>query len=591
MLDALSTTARDRGNPPREAVPAVTDRLGERLVARGLVTPEQLQQALELQSRNGTFLGQILVDLGFVGAAAVGGILALEFGVPYVDLLNVRPEPEAVALVPEHLLRETQSVPLRATPNTLELAMVDPLDVSAIDRIHLQTGRRVEPRLTMAWELQRTINDFFDAYTRTSEALRQLESEESAGAPDRRGRADLVVASEAPIVRLVDSLLESALALRASDIHFEPHEDGLRVRYRVDGTLLEQAEIPRNQQPSVIARLKVLCLMDITESRRPQDGRMRYESHNRSYDLRASSVPSVFGEKMVFRILDKSSVMVPLAKLGFMPDQQKRFEYMIRQPHGMVVVVGPTGSGKSTTLYSALNLLNDSTRNIMTLEDPVEYNVRGLNQVQVNSRIGLTFASGLRTFVRQDPDVILVGEIRDRETAEMAVQASLTGHLMLSTLHTNSAVGTIARLANLGLDPFLIAQSLSGIVSQRLVAKVCTHCARDYAPGPVTLEAVGISATDARSIRFKRGAGCRTCRGRGYLGRMGVYEVLVLDEELRCLIMRSAPETELQAAAERGGMASLREAAMRAVRAGITTPEEMGRVTLAVEPEFGDPEE
>jgi type IV pilus assembly protein PilB len=565
--------------------PSFAPRLGDRLVTDGLITPQQLKQALETQQRQDAFLGQVLVDLGFLTAPVVGKLLARDFGVDYVDLLAIRPDPEVVALVPEHVIRETQAVPLRMVGDVVEVAMADPLDVSAIDQIYAYTKKQVRPCLTMAWELKRTINDLFDAYSRTSEALRELEKEEAVTGGGRRSRADLVVASEAPIVRLVESIVESAIAQRASDIHFEPYEAGLRVRFRVDGTLREQTDIPASQQPSVIARLKVLCTMDITESRRPQDGRMRIEQHGSTLDFRASSVPTVFGEKLVLRILDETSVMVPLARLGFLPAAQKRFESLIRQPLGMVIVVGPTGSGKSTTLYSALNLLNDATRNIMTLEDPVEYNVRGLNQVQVNARIGLTFASGLRSFVRQDPDIILVGEIRDRETAEMAVQASLTGHLMLSTLHTNSAVGTIARLANLGVDPFLIAQALSGVVSQRLVAKVCIHCARDYHPSREVLDAVGIAESDAAAIHFRKGDGCRTCHGQGYLGRVGIYEVLVVDEDMRKLIMRNAPESELQRLAERNGMQSLRQCALVAVQAGVTTPEEMGRVVLAQEPD------
>lgn len=560
-------------------------RLGERLVAEGVISTQQLQQALETQQRQDAFLGQVLVDLGFVTAPIIGQVLARNFSVPYVDLLAVRPDPAAVGLVPEHVIRTLKAIPLRVVGETVEVAMVDPLDVSAIDQIHAYTKKHVRPCLSMSWELNRTINDLFDAYARTSQAIQELEKEQSEADQGRRSRSEVGGITDAPIVRLVDSIVESAIAQRASDIHFEPHEAGLRVRFRVDGTLQEQTEIPISQQPAVIARMKVLCTMDITESRRPQDGRMRVEQHGAVLDFRASSVPTVFGEKLVLRILDKSSVMVPLAKLGFLPAAQHRFEGLVRQPHGMVIVVGPTGSGKSTTLYSALNLLNDTTRNIMTLEDPVEYNVRGLNQIQVNSRIGLTFASGLRSFVRQDPDVILVGEIRDRETAEMAVQASLTGHLMLSTLHTNSAVGTIARLANLGVDPFLIAQALSGVVSQRLLAKVCIHCAHDYHPSRETLEAVGISAAEAASIRFRKGTGCRTCRGRGYLGRVGLYEVMVVDDEMRRLIMRNAPESELQQVAERNGMQSLRECALVAVRAGITTPEEMGRVVLAQEPD------
>jgi type IV pilus assembly protein PilB len=560
-----------------------TKPLGERLIARGILTEQQVSQALEVQSRSDSFFGQVLVDLGFISASTIGSMLAKSFGVCYVDLLSVQPDLAAVALVPEKIIHATQTVPLRIHRDTIEVAMVDPLDVAAIDQIHLLTGKRVVPFLTMAGELQRTITDLFNASTRTTEVLQELETETSEAERARLSRAEVASASKAPVVRLVDSIIEGAVALHASDIHFEPQEQGLRVRYRVDGTLLDQTEIPRTQMSAIIARLKVLCVMDITESRRSQDGRMRYDNHGRIFDIRVASVPTVYGEKLVLRILDKSSVLVPLAKLGFLPAAQQQFEAMIRQPYGMVLVVGPTGSGKSTTLYSALNLLNDSKRNIMTLEDPVEYNVTGLNQVQVNPRVGLNFASGLRAFVRQDPDVILVGEIRDHETAEMAVQASLTGHLLLSTLHTNSAVGTVSRLQNLGIDSFLIAQALTGVVSQRLVAKVCSHCAADYRPEPEVLQAVRIGLEEARDIRFKCGRGCRACHGRGYAGRKGIYEVLVLDDTLKRLIMRGASEEELEAAALRNGMFTLRESAMVAVRAGITTPEEMGRVVLTRE--------
>jgi len=465
----------------------------------------------------------------------------------------------------------------------LEVAMVDPLDVSTIDRLNLLTEKRIVPMLTMSGELLRTVNDLFDAGTRTSKALQELEAETVEDIKARRASTDSAAAAEAPIVRLVDSILESALAVRASDIHFEPQEWGLRVRYRVDGQLIEHAEIQKAQRPAVIARLKVLCVMDITETRKPQDGRMRYEQHNRAYDIRVSSVPTVNGEKLVLRILDKAAVLVPLSRLGFLKQQQDHFEAMVRRPYGMILVVGPTGSGKSTTLYASLNLLNDSKRNIMTLEDPVEYNVPGMNQIQVNPRVGLTFASGLRSFVRQDPDIILVGEIRDGETAEMAVQAALTGHLLLSTLHTNSAVGTMARLNNLGLDPFLIAQALSGVVSQRLVAKVCTHCAVEYRPDADELRAMGISIAEAADACFRRGRGCRTCHDRGYSGRMGVYEVLPIDDPMRRLIMRNAPEEEIELAAVKAGMITLRDSAFTAVRAGLITPQEMARVALAKE--------
>lgn len=560
--------------------PAATVGLEERLIEAGFLTPQQLQQANDVQQRTNAFLGQVVVDLGFVASNVVGQMLARDLHVGYIDLIADPPEEDAVNLIREDLVRSARAIPVRVREDRIEVAMTDPLDVGTIDRINLATGLRVVPLLTMAGELQRAINDHFDASSKTVAALSELETQATGVDRDRLSRAELAAASEAPIVRLVDSIIESALAVRASDIHFEPHERSLRVRFRIDGTLIEQTEIPRSQMNAVIARLKVLCVMDITESRRPQDGRMRYDSYGRAFDIRASSVPAVYGEKLVLRILDKSSVLVPLARLGFYDEQRKIFQSLIRQPHGMVIVVGPTGSGKSTTLYSALNILNDATRNIMTLEDPVEYNVVGLNQIQVNTRIGLTFASGLRTFVRQDPDVILVGEIRDRETAEMAVQASLTGHLMLSTLHTNSAVGTVPRLVNLGVDPFLIAQALAGVVSQRLVARVCPNCGIEYKPEPEVLEAIGVSQEEADGISFKRGRGCRTCFGRGYQGRIGVFEVMVIDDDLRRLIMRQASEEELADTAIRNGMVTLRDGALTLVKKGITTAQEMGRVVL-----------
>ena len=557
--------------------------IGELLRYRGIISEQQVQQALEVQSRSNAFLGQIFVDLGFANEKIVGETLAQQLGVSYANLMTMNPEREAFTLVPEEVIRATKTMPLRLSGDVLEVATTDPLNVAALDTIHILTGKRVLPLLTMAGELQRSINSVFDVSSRTSEAISDLESESNAEVKTKQVRVESLVNNDAPVVRLVDSIIESGMAMRASDIHFEPQERALRVRYRVDGVLVDHAEIPRRQMSSVIARLKVLCLMDITESRRPQDGRMRHDDRGRSYDIRVSSVPTVNGEKLVLRILDKSAVLVPLAKLGLLPKQQQQLESLIYRPHGMALIVGPTGSGKSTTLYSALNLLNDSQRNIMTLEDPVEYNVPGLNQVQVNSRRDLTFASGLRAFVRQDPDVILVGEIRDEETAQMAVQASLTGHLLLSTLHTNSALGTVARLKNLGVDQFLIAQALSGVVSQRLVAKVCNNCIMDYKPEPEILKAVGIDKEDAATISFKKGKGCRSCLGRGYLGRFGVYEILVFDEEIRRMVLRGANEYEMSLVAQERGMIPLRDSALTAVRAGLTTPEELGRVALAKE--------
>ncbi len=554
--------------------------LGELLIRRGLVTEQQVLQAMEVRQRTRSFIGQILVDLGFIRADVIGPIIASRLGVRYIDLLDSPPDPDAANLLSEEVMRSSRVIPYKVYNGTVEVAMVDPLDVAAIDRVAALTGRRVIPLLTMMGEFQTVLNDLYDVQARTSGVLHELEREAAEQEPTPVARAVLAAAAETPIVRLVESIMESAIALNASDLHFEPQETGLRVRFRVDGTLINHTNIPVNQIAAVTARVKILCSMDVTENRRPQDGRMRYDNHGTSYDIRASSVRTVYGEKIVLRVLDKSSVLVPLARLGLLPEQQKLVDALFLQPHGMVLVVDPTGSGKSTTLYSALNMLNDTKRNIMTLEDPVEYNVAGLNQVQVNPKIGVTFASGLRTFVRQDPDVILVGEIRDSETAEMAVQASLTGHLLLSTLHTNSAVGTITRLTNLGLDPFLVAQSLSGAISQRLCAKVCPQCAEVYQPRAELLEAVGISPEEAAEMNFRRGRGCRICQGRGVSGRTAVFEILMVDEDMRSLILRQASEDELFRAARDRGMITLREAALRLVRTGVTTLEEMWRVVL-----------
>jgi type IV pilus assembly protein PilB len=548
-------------------------RLGEFLVSKGYLTEDQLRQALEARARGNKFLGQVLVDLGFVDADVVGSLLALQAGVPYVDLLTTRPEPAAVGMVPEAVIRKLNVLPVRLNGESLEVAMVDPLDTGTVDQLHLLTGRRITPLLTMGVELHRAVSDAFDMRSAPGMAPTVLPGEPRLAAQEPL--------PEASVVQLVDGIIEKALSLRASDLHFDPQERGLMIRYRIDGRMVDQGQVPSAQQAAIRARIKVLCMLDITENRRPQDGHMRFDYHGRAFDLRVSALPTVFGEKIVIRVLDKAAISVPLASLGLLPDQQQRLEMMLNEPHGMVLVVGPTGSGKTTTLYSSLNMLNDGTRNILTLEDPVEYNVAGLNQVQVNAQVGLTFAAGLRALMRQDPDIILVGEIRDPETAEMAVQASLTGHLLLSTLHTNSAVGTVARLQNLEVDRFLIAQALTGVISQRLVGRICEHCSASYRPHPDLLAAVGIGPGVADQMRFRKGLGCHACYGRGYRGRIGVFEVMTLDEDLRRLIMRNSPEAEIEAAAIRAGMRPFRESVLAAVQDGITTPEEMGRIVLA----------
>jgi type IV pilus assembly protein PilB len=550
---------------------------GSQLVKAGVITQDRLETALNQSEAQQSSLAQALVDCGAAEAKVIGPLAAKTLGVEFEDLTATQPDPQALVLVEEKEIRATRALPMRllGRGDVIHVAMVDPLDIGASDKIHHLTGKRVITRLCLANDFQNTVNELFSTTSRTTGALQELESLEPEDDPVALRQTAVESASDAPIVRLVDSIMDSAVAMQASDIHFEAGESGLAVRFRIDGVLIVHAQIPPSQRSSVTARLKVLSGMDVTETRRPQDGRMRYQSHGQQFDVRVSSIRVVHGEKLVLRILRKSAVLVPLERLGFLEDQRRRFETMITQPHGMVLVVGPTGSGKSTTLYSGLNTLNDAKTNIMTLEDPVEYNVEGINQVQVNAKIGLTFASGLRTFVRQDPDVILVGEIRDQETAEMAVQAALTGHLLLSTLHTNSAVGTITRLANLGLDQFLISQALTGVVSQRLVAKVCTQCADEYRPTPETLRALGISPDELDGARVIRGSGCRACHNRGLSGRLGIYELMVPDEKMNDLLCGTCDPASIRNLLREQGFETLWDDGMQKVLAGLTTPEEV----------------
>ncbi|MFN3652772.1 MAG: GspE/PulE family protein [Armatimonadota bacterium] len=556
--------------------------VAERLLQTGAINRTQFDQGIENYTRTSRFIGDTLIDIGAVSAEQVGQALEEIYQVPFVDLVDVTPEPAAIALLPEEFARQKSVVPLRKIGSRLEVALTDPLDLDLLDEIALRTNCHVLPRISLPREILRSINQEYDARVRATAAIQALQS--SSDASDSVSDLDLSSQVQAaPLIRLVDSLLQAAIGAQASDIHFEPQADSLRVRFRIDGVLSEQAVIPKNQQAAVLSRLKLMCHMDIAENRKPQDGRMSFDDHGRGYDLRASTMPTLHGEKMVLRILDKSSILVPLERLGFLPDQLEGWRSMIHRPHGLILVVGPTGCGKTTTLYASLNAVNQTAQNITTIEDPVEYFIPGINQTQVNPRAGITFANGLRALLRQDPDVIMVGEIRDEETAEIAVQAALTGHLVLSTIHTNSASGTIARLANMGIDPFLIASALAGISSQRLVGRVCPHCAEEYEPEPEVLERLGVPPEYVRDWHFRRGVGCRTCLNRGYLGRIGLYEVLLTDDRLRQLIMRNASAGELEAAAMDSGMRPLAESAWDAVRKGLTTVAEVARVVLMQE--------
>jgi type IV pilus assembly protein PilB len=559
-------------------------RLGERLIDEGWVDSEQLEAALEVKRRTGGFLGETLLDLGYISAAQLGSVLEEIYGVPYVDLGSATIDPAAVALVPEKLARQNLILPMRVEQDRLVTVMVDPLDLSAVDELRLVTGKRVTPVVTTERELQRAFFEYYNPLSAAHDALDALRADPTYATAERSLTEEAAV-DEAPIVRLANSILHGAVATGASDVHLEPQETGLRVRFRVDGMLQEHMIVPRAQQAAVLSRIKIMADMDIAETRRPQDGRAIVHENGRDYDLRVSSLPSVHGEKIVLRILDKEAISVPLEKLGFLPEQFHLYDSLSRRSYGMIMVTGPTGSGKSTTLYATLSRLNQPHLNISTIEDPVEYQLAGITQTQANPKIGLTFPAGLRTLLRQDPDIILVGEIRDRETAEVAIQAALTGHLVFSTLHTNTAAGALTRLTNMNVEPFLIASAVAGVVAQRLVRRICSRCAEEYRPSAELLRELHLDPEAYADVQFKRGTGCRNCSNSGYRGRTAVHEVLRMSEGLRTQVLQRSSTEALDALAVREGMLPLPSSAVQKVLQGITTPEEVARVAHMEEAE------
>jgi type IV pilus assembly protein PilB len=564
-------------------LPSLNSRkLGEILVERGKITPQELQEALTIQKETGEKLGEILLRKGLVTERDLFDALAQQLGAPYVDLSNYLIDPKVVALLPEKFCRQHKVVLIGEENGTLLLAMANPVDVVAIDRVEMMTRRKVKPLMAPAEDIERTINTYYGIGESVEEIVREVEDEGGALAlsmDEEEIRIDQLRAlgEEAPIVRVVNMIILQAIRSGASDIHIEPQEEKVRIRFRVDGILRDATSTSVKVHPALVSRVKILARMDIAERRLPQDGRFQVMVDNRAVDFRVSSLPTIYGEKIVMRILDKSALVLDLDRLGFEPEELERFYRIIQYPYGMILLTGPTGSGKTTTLYSALNFINKPDLNIITIEDPVEYRLEGINQVQVKPQIGLTFANVLRSIMRQDPDVIMVGEIRDRETAEIAVHAALTGHLVFSTLHTNTACGAVIRLAEMGVAPYLISSALVGAVAQRLVRKICTFCRIPIeVKGEIARE---ISEGEESVVTVYRGKGCSRCNQTGYRGRVAVSEVLVMDEELRQMVLSGVTERELARKAQEKGMRTLRENALRKVRAGITTIEEAYRVT------------
>jgi len=561
-------------------------KLGERLLDSGLLTTEQLEQALVAQQRSGLLLGETIVSLGLVKSKDLGPLLGRSLGVDYVNPRECEVLQEIVDLVPESFIRERRVMPLRIDDGRLYVATADPLDLSVLDDLKLIAGMPVVPLLSLERDLLAAINMHFDSRRHAEQAIKDIDAEKAANGDalaEPSAEELSLLASDAPVVRLVNSVINGATGGGASDIHLEPQRDDMRVRYRVDGLLYDQMTIPRGHQAAVVSRVKIMARMNIAERRLPQDGRIALSLHGREFDLRVSSMPSVFGEKVVMRVLEKSSMRIPFEGLGFLPQQQEIFEWLLARPYGMVLVTGPTGSGKSTTLYGALATINEPHRNIITIEDPVEYQLGGITQTEINPKVGMTFARGLRTMVRQDPDVIMVGEIRDFETAEIAVQAALTGHLVFSTLHTNDAPGALVRLGNMGVEPFLIASSVTGVVAQRLVRLICPSCRQFYTPSAEALAALKNGEPLPPDTRFARGAGCQDCNFIGYRGRTAIFEVMKMSDQLQEMVLerRSGPAIREQARAE--GMSTMKESALEKVVKGVTTPEEVLRVIYVSE--------
>jgi len=511
-------------------------------------------------------------------------------GVPFIDLDEVEIDPELARAIPEHLAQRYKVIPVGQENNKLALAMVDPLNVFAIDDIRLITGFDIEPMIATEESILRAINkqfgvtDLAEVHETVQDIalsdfgdLETLEEEDEIELDKLKELVD-----EAPIVRVVNLIITQAINDKASDIHIEPRAKNVCVRYRIDGVLHEVMSPPKHIQAPMVSRIKIMASLDIAERRIPQDGKIHLKHDNKEYDLRVSSLPTTHGEKIVMRILDKSSVMIGLDKLGLMPDTRAIFEDLVFKPYGMLLVTGPTGSGKSTTLYTSLNMLNSPEKNICTVEDPVEYQLGGINQVQINPKAGLNFASALRSFLRQDPDIIMVGEIRDHETAQIAIESALTGHMVLSTLHTNDAPGAITRLIDMGIEPFLVASALVGCIAQRLVRRICPNCREPYSPPEEAVAKFGLNLADT-NIVFYHGRGCDHCKGTGYKGRCGIYEMMTINDSIRPLILRNAPTVEVKDAAIENGMVTLQEDGLRKVLEGTTTIEECLRVVYVGE--------
>lgn len=545
-------------------------RLGDILVESGLITDDQLQITLKEKS-DGQKLGDALLQRGYITEQQLIEVLEFQLGIPHISLFRYPFDPNLFSIIPKDRAKRNLLIPLKKDGDKLFIAMADPMDYFAIDDLRLSTGFQIETAIATKDDIVKAINKYYDI----DEGFEELLGNRPESEVDHE---ENINDQDSPIVRLVNQLLSNAVAMKASDIHLDPHETKVVIRYRIDGMLHTERVLPKHMQSLLTARIKIMSNLNITEHRIPQDGRIKMNLDFHPIDLRVSTLPTVYGEKIVLRILDLGSALNDIHQLGFNKLNFKRFNDLIEKPVGIVLITGPTGSGKSSTLYAALNKLNSEEVNIITIEDPVEYQVEGVNQIQVNSNIGMTFATGLRSILRQDPNIIMVGEIRDKETAEIAIRASLTGHLVLSTLHTNDALGSITRLTDMGVEPFLVASSLTGIVAQRLIRRVCRDCAEEHEPEKREIE---IFAKRGMKIdKVIRGCGCASCNMTGYKGRIAIHEVLVINDEMKRVIMNGDSFTELRDLAIKAKTIFLMDDGLLKVKQGITTLEEVLRVAI-----------
>ncbi|UOD35621.1 type II/IV secretion system protein [Deferribacteraceae bacterium V6Fe1] len=550
-------------------------KIGELLLSKNLITEAQLKVALSEQARTGKKLGEILIDLNYITEYDLLKAVSEQVGVEMVSISDYELTADLKKLIPEQIARKYKVIPLKYSDNLITLATNDPMNIDAMDELSRMTRKNILPVLLTTDDLYYGLEKIYGTEDRLFKIATDVEKKIIGNLSDDEFLESL--SQDAPIVNLVDGILTKGINEGASDIHIEPDEDKLRVRYRIDGILHEVLAVNKSLHSPITSRIKILANMDIAEKRAPQDGRFKIRVNFKDIDFRASTLPTYYGEKVVLRILDRSNVVLDLKSIGMSSQNLEIYESIISKPYGIILITGPTGSGKTTTLYATLSKLNSVEKNIVTVEDPIEYNFKLINQVQVDESANVTFASALRSILRQDPDIIMVGEIRDKETAEISIQASLTGHLVLSTIHTNDAVSAVVRLMDMGIEPFLVGSSLIGIVGQRLVRKVCMNCAVEYTPPQEFLDRIG---EIEENVRFVKGEGCPECHYTGYQGRIGIYEVLKINSNLREMVVKGANSEELRKAAIQGGFSTMFDSGLKLAKMGITTIEEILRVTV-----------